>query len=110
MKHNFKRTLILFITLFTVGSSAYSTVIDGHLNLKAHTKTNYFRPFTHLPFTDEPVTRYFEFMLNKVKLSPDGFERTVWSVNDQYPGPMIRANKGDRIVVNVTNKFNDPAG
>src|SRR5436190_12177350 len=104
------RTLILFISLFTVGSSAFSTVIDGHLHLKDNIRTNYFRPFVHLPFTDEPITRYFEFTLNKIRLSPDGFERTVWSVNGQYPGPVIRANKGDRIVVNVTNHFNDPAG
>ncbi|CAB4404746.1 unnamed protein product, partial [Rhizophagus irregularis] len=42
-------------------------------------------------------------------MSPDGFERPVWSVNGQHPGPLIQANKGDRLVLNVTNNFDDPA-
>ncbi|CAG8466167.1 7875_t:CDS:2 [Funneliformis mosseae] len=42
-------------------------------------------------------------------LSPDGFERRVWTANDVYPGPIIRANKGDKIFVNVTNCFGEPA-
>ncbi|RGB32673.1 multicopper oxidase, partial [Rhizophagus diaphanus] len=35
--------------------------------------------------------------LKKIKMSPNGFERTVWSVNGQHPGPLIQANKGDRL-------------
>ncbi|CAG8506373.1 8149_t:CDS:2, partial [Diversispora eburnea] len=56
-----------------------------------------------------PKTRYYHFELKIIKLSPDGYKRPVWSVNGQYPGPLIQANKGDRIVVNVTNNFGDPA-
>ncbi|RHZ74853.1 hypothetical protein Glove_219g146 [Diversispora epigaea] len=55
------------------------------------------------------VTRYYHFELKVVKLSPDGYERPVWTVNGQYPGPLIQANKGDRLVVNVTNNCGDPA-
>jgi FtsP/CotA-like multicopper oxidase with cupredoxin domain len=125
MKFNLK-ILILFISLFAIGSSAIETnvltVDDDSLHLKAYTneiqnlnkpyeyiKTNYFKPITHLPFTDKPVTRYYQLTLKKVKMSPDGFERTVWSVNGQQPGPLIQANKGDRLVINVTNNFGDPA-
>ncbi|RHZ82298.1 hypothetical protein Glove_109g258 [Diversispora epigaea] len=67
--------------------------------------------FDPLPKLTEssPITRYYHFELEIVKLSPDGFERPVWSVNGQYPGPLIQANKGDRLVINVTNNFGDPA-
>ncbi|CAI2187080.1 5042_t:CDS:2 [Funneliformis geosporum] len=119
MKFNLKGIAILFIT-FAIGISAISTnvnIVDGdehfHYIKEIHKRevfqTDYFQPFVHYPFTDKPVTRFYNFTLKKVKLSPDGFERTVWSVNGQYPGPIIRANKGDQIVVNVTNNLGDPA-
>ncbi|RHZ82443.1 hypothetical protein Glove_109g296 [Diversispora epigaea] len=58
---------------------------------------------------NSPKTRYYHFELKVIKLSPDGFERPVWSVDGQYPGPLIQANKGDRLVINVTNNLGDPA-
>ncbi|GES72658.1 multicopper oxidase [Rhizophagus clarus] len=129
MKFNLKRVSILFIllfSLFAIGSSAIETnvhtVSDDDLHLKGYTneiqnlnepyeyiKTDYFKPITQLHFTNKPVTRYYHLTLKKVKISPDGFERTVWSVNGQLPGPIIQANKGDRLVINVTNNFDDPA-
>ncbi|CAB4427504.1 unnamed protein product [Rhizophagus irregularis] len=126
MKFNLKRILILFISLFVIGSVAIETsvhtVSGDSLHLKDYTneiqnlnepykfiKTDYFKPITHLSFTNKPVTRYYQLTLKKVKMSPDGFERTVWSVNGQHPGPLIQANKGDRLVINVTNHFDDPA-
>ncbi|RIB22567.1 Multicopper oxidase [Gigaspora rosea] len=32
---------------------------------------------------------------------------TLWTVNGQYPAPIIQANYGDRILINVTNKLGD---
>ncbi|CAG8526683.1 474_t:CDS:2 [Diversispora eburnea] len=65
--------------------------------------------FDPLPKLKEcsPTTRYYEFELTKKKLSPDGFERVVWSVNKQYPGPLIIANKGDRLVIKVINNLEE---
>ncbi|CAG8558843.1 572_t:CDS:2 [Diversispora eburnea] len=67
-----------------------------------------FNPLPKLRDTT-PKTRYYHFELKIRKLSPDGFERPVWTVNGQYPGPLVQANKGDRLVIKVTNKFGDPA-
>lgn len=128
MKFNLKKVFLLLISLFAICSSAIPARIhnvdnDEQLHLRAYTneiqkrhepfkiiQTDYFKPFVHLPFTNKPVTRYYQLALKKVKLSPDGFERIVWSVNDQYPAPIIRANKGDRMIINVENRFGDPAG
>jgi FtsP/CotA-like multicopper oxidase with cupredoxin domain len=126
MKLDLRRISIFFISLFAVGSSAIETnvktVSGDSLHLKAYTneiqnlnkpyehiKTNYFKPITKLLFTNKPVTRYYQLTLKKVKMFPDGFERTVWSVNGQQPGPLIQANKGDRLVLNVTNNLDDLA-
>lgn len=37
--------------------------------------------------------------------APDGFARPVIGINGQWPCPTITANKGDQIVVHLTNKL-----
>ncbi|CAG8688893.1 28472_t:CDS:2 [Dentiscutata erythropus] len=61
-----------------------------------------------LPSTDGPVTRCYNLELVVKDLAPDGFTRPVWTVNGQYPAPILQANMGDRIILNVTNNFGDP--
>lgn len=38
-------------------------------------------------------------------LAPDGFSRTVYAINGQYPGPTIRANWGDTLQITVKNSL-----
>ncbi|CAG8574332.1 2873_t:CDS:2 [Diversispora eburnea] len=78
------------------------------LESRSSPKPYIFDPLSKLN-ESSPVTRYYQFELKIVKLSPDGFERPVWTVNGQYPGPLIQANKGDRLVINVTNNLGDPS-
>lgn len=96
MKIKFERSFLLISILycFIVPASSFNDY---------ESLTDYFSPLTHLPFTNKPVTRYYHLNLRKTKLSPDGFERQVWTANDIHPGPILRANKGDRIVVKVSN-------
>ena len=42
------------------------------------------------------------------KTAPDGFTRTAALVNGRYPGPILKANKGDTVFVTVNNHLNDP--
>ncbi|PKK58790.1 hypothetical protein RhiirC2_822226 [Rhizophagus irregularis] len=69
--------------------------------------TNIFTSFKPLEVTASPITREYTLKLAKAELAPDGFSRQVWTSNDQYPGPMIRANKGDQIVIHVQNNLGD---
>jgi FtsP/CotA-like multicopper oxidase with cupredoxin domain len=71
--------------------------------------TNIFTSFKALEATASPITREYTLRLAKAELAPDGFSRVVWTSNGQYPGPMIRANKGDQIVVHVQNSLQDYA-
>ena len=41
-------------------------------------------------------------------ISPDGFQRNAEVVNGVFPGPLLSANKGDVIRVNVKNSLFDP--
>jgi FtsP/CotA-like multicopper oxidase with cupredoxin domain len=40
-------------------------------------------------------------------MAPDGVERIMLVVNNQYPGPTIEANWGDHVVVHVKNNLKD---
>ncbi|WVQ82717.1 hypothetical protein IAT38_004849 [Cryptococcus sp. DSM 104549] len=57
--------------------------------------------------TDVPTTREYTWDLMKVKGSPDGFERLLYTINGLFPGPPIEANQGDTIVVHVNNKLDE---
>lgn len=37
-----------------------------------------------------------------------GVVRKMFVINGQFPGPLIRANRGDRVIVNVTNHLPEP--
>ena len=41
----------------------------------------------------------------KWKAAPDGFERDIWGLDKQLPGPVIRAKEGEEIRVRVVNKL-----
>ncbi|PWY74296.1 multicopper oxidase [Aspergillus heteromorphus CBS 117.55] len=51
------------------------------------------------------VTRHYNFTITRGFKFPDGFNKSVILVNDQFPGPLIEANWGDIISVAVTNNI-----
>ncbi|EXJ58514.1 hypothetical protein A1O7_05940 [Cladophialophora yegresii CBS 114405] len=56
-------------------------------------------------FHAPPTTREYKFTLSEVQLSPDGVFRTMIAINGRFPGPLIRANMGDRLIINVQNNL-----
>ncbi|KAI0393026.1 multicopper oxidase [Xylariaceae sp. FL0594] len=62
------------------------------------------------PYAQRPntaVTRKYEFNISRGIIAPDGYEKSVILVNGQFPGPLIEANWGDFIEVNVHNSIAD---
>lgn len=59
----------------------------------------------HWPTTGRTVSYTFE--ITNTTLAPDGFNRSVFAINGQYPGPTIYADWGDMISVTVINKLQD---
>lgn len=49
------------------------------------------------------MTRYYSWTVTNTTLSPDGVEIPMIVVNGQFPGPLIEANWGDWIQVEVIN-------
>ncbi|CAG8535479.1 28852_t:CDS:2 [Dentiscutata erythropus] len=86
--------------------SSYPTNLPP-LNLSTSTSPGIFEPFGPLDYSKGPQTREFTFTLKRTTLNPDGYSRVVWAVNGQYPGPIIRCNKGDTIKLTVINQFGD---
>lgn len=54
------------------------------------------------------VTRNYEWNITRAVIAPDGYEKAVILVNDQFPGPLVEANWGDWIEVKVNNLITDP--
>ncbi|KAK0387695.1 hypothetical protein NLU13_3940 [Sarocladium strictum] len=65
--------------------------------------TNFYE--TH-PYTG--VIRSYDFTISRGVIAPDGYERDVLLVNDQFPGPLIEANWGDTIQVTLHNNITNP--
>ncbi|KAI1379954.1 putative multicopper oxidase [Hypoxylon crocopeplum] len=62
------------------------------------------------PYTDAPhtgITRRYDFNISRGVIAPDGYEKQVLLVNDQFPGPLIEADWGDYIEVKVTNSIDN---
>ncbi|KAG9308046.1 laccase C [Chiua virens] len=55
------------------------------------------------------ATLQIELTLSNAIVSPDGFNRRAIVVNGETPGPLIAANKGDRLEIDVTNQLSDLA-
>ncbi|KAI0455700.1 multicopper oxidase-domain-containing protein [Xylaria acuta] len=62
-------------------------------------------PYTQAPLTQ--FTRRYDFNISRGVIAPDGYEKRVILVNGQFPGPLIEANWGDYIEVNVHNNIVD---
>ncbi|KAG0311013.1 hypothetical protein BGZ99_010444 [Dissophora globulifera] len=55
--------------------------------------------------TATPTTRYYDWTISQQDIAPDGLQRSMLLVNGMFPGPLIEANTGDRIVVKVSNNL-----
>ncbi|KIW06571.1 uncharacterized protein PV09_02999 [Verruconis gallopava] len=56
---------------------------------------------------DTGITRRYNFTLTRAIIAPDGYEKSVILVNNQFPGPMVEANWGDWIEVEVFNNIEE---
>ena len=58
-------------------------------------------------FYASPTTRTYNLTVTELDLAPDGVERLVLAINGGFPGPLIRANRGDRLLVHVQNNLSN---
>ncbi|CAG8460539.1 867_t:CDS:2 [Cetraspora pellucida] len=93
------QSLVIFLALFSLSDSIKLECID--------ITSNMFKILKLLPPSNGPVTRCYNLKLITKKLAPDGYTRLVRTVNGQYPAPIIQANYGDRLLINVINELGE---
>jgi len=49
--------------------------------------------------------RHYKFDVEYMYKTPDCLEHVVMGINGQFPGPTIRAEVGDTLVIDLTNKL-----
>lgn len=55
-------------------------------------------------FDAGPTTREYHWTISDAELAPDGIYRPMMVINNQFPGPLVRCNEGDRLVIHVENQ------
>ncbi|QDS68826.1 hypothetical protein FKW77_006493 [Venturia effusa] len=55
-------------------------------------------------FDAPPQDRHFHWTITDKIINPDGVYRPMILINEQFPGPLIRVNEGDRIIVHIDNQ------
>ncbi|CAI6093569.1 unnamed protein product [Clonostachys chloroleuca] len=51
-----------------------------------------------------PTTREYFWTIVDAELNPDGIYRPMMLINNQFPGPLVECNEGDRIIVHIENR------
>ncbi|KAF5720936.1 putative multicopper oxidase [Fusarium globosum] len=88
----------IVVALYGPSSSPPGDDTTGHLGYRLHPGDHATRP---------PTTQYFNWTIAAGTRSPDGVEKRVYLVNNEFPGPLIEARSGDRIVIHVHNGLQD---
>ncbi|KZS91038.1 Cu-oxidase-domain-containing protein, partial [Sistotremastrum niveocremeum HHB9708] len=57
----------------------------------------------------DAATQHYSLNLGTANVNPDGFNRTAITINGKFGGPLLTANKNDRIEANVINSLFNPA-
>ncbi|WVQ72983.1 hypothetical protein IAR50_002546 [Cryptococcus sp. DSM 104548] len=103
------------LALFGGVSSVYRAAIQSRpkaeaFSRRATTATTNTTSYVLSPDFDTtatPTTREYTWEIATATASPDGFERQVYTINGEFPGPLIEANTGDTIRVTVTNSLDE---
>ncbi|KAF7300190.1 Laccase 2 [Mycena kentingensis (nom. inval.)] len=53
------------------------------------------------------VTQHLTLDIKNVNVAPDGFSRSIVSANGTFPGPLIKAQKGDTLIIQMNNQLTD---
>ncbi|KAH7309200.1 extracellular dihydrogeodin oxidase/laccase-like protein [Stachybotrys elegans] len=102
------RNILLLLSAFTIrtsmadgdwGHNTFYTNDDRALQRRQHGPLG--------PVPKNSVVRSYNFTISREYKAPDGIEKHMMVVNNQFPGPLIEAEWGDVIEVHVHNALDD---
>ncbi|RIB08213.1 Multicopper oxidase [Gigaspora rosea] len=92
-----------FLLILLLGVFVSAMPVSEKRDTSSLYNDNMFTPLTIPAKTDQPQTRKYTLKLSQTQWAPDGFTRSTYLVNNQYPGPILQANKGDWFSITVEN-------
>ncbi|KAI6762518.1 hypothetical protein HG530_008498 [Fusarium avenaceum] len=105
---------VRWIAAFIVVSllSVFGAIITSHGAREQFSENGQDTPLAYRLLAQEhisrpPTTLIFSWNITAGLRSPDGVEKRVYLVNDEFPGPLIEARSGDRVVVHVHNGLSE---
>lgn len=57
--------------------------------------------------TTATTTRSYSWTIAAQTGAPDGYDKTLYTINGQMPGPLVEANEGDTLEITVTNTLSE---
>ncbi|OVA18870.1 Multicopper oxidase [Macleaya cordata] len=63
--------------------------------------------FVSLCFAGDPFV-YYDWEVSYITAAPLGVEQQVIAINKKFPGPILNATTNNNVVVNVTNRLDEP--
>lgn len=84
-----------------LGGEQQSETAVEHNNFRLHPKQHATRP---------PTTQVYNWTITTGDRRPDGVLKQVYLVNDDFPGPLIEARSGDRLIIDVYNGLPENEG
>ena len=93
--------------------AAATSVFVARIVLAVHTTKipgrRHVLPFLKTTKTKTMKTRYYELTASEFKWNLSASKRiTAWGFNEQLPGPVLRAEKGDTMIIRVKNELEEP--
>lgn len=102
---------LLLIVVFTATSRAFtsSTTIWDSINQSTapHPRSLNVRLHPEAHTKRDATTQHLYWRLTSGYRSPDGARKRVYLLNDRFPGPVIEARPGDRLIVHVENDLKE---
>ncbi|WZH45866.1 multicopper oxidase-domain-containing protein [Fusarium acuminatum] len=113
--HLFKRLCtVRWITFLIVVSllSVFGAIVTSYGAQEQFSENGQDTPLAYRLHAQEhtsrpPTTLVFNWNVTAGLRSPDGVEKRVYLVNDEFPGPLIEARSSDRVVVHVHNGLSE---
>ncbi|KAF5008765.1 hypothetical protein FDECE_5003 [Fusarium decemcellulare] len=88
------------VILYSILLSSSEQLISPENNGTSHLAIK-LKPREHT--SRSPTTLTFNWAITTGQRSPDGVDKRVYLVNDEFPGPTVESRSGDRLVIHVHN-------
>lgn len=92
---------LIYFRRYVTGNEQSALIADvekehsrGDLDIVLHPQDHVYR---------QPASFHHDWVVKSSELRPDGVLKPIYTINDLFPGPVIEARPGDKLIINVHN-------